>query len=562
MDELTNTRELIDYIGAYSRNSFGVTDVNCQLDHILRFWRENKSEYLYKLLGNKFMVSKSIEFTKRDYELQAAMSELLDEFSGFVEDFKSSLKKALEVKYLSQSLFGSIVSGIFTPEELSYGKIYVSVCGVLNGVDIKLSKGQKSMRALGRVAKTLGLEDAFEEFRLAHSRVLNQKSIKGNLVLSIHPMDYATASDNACGWTSCLSWSSDGCYQMGTVEMMNSPMVICAYVTSTIPFELPDGRTWPSKKWRAWVIVTKDLIVVDKNYPYQNTELSCACVDWVKELAATNLGWKYQDKEVPKSENDCGRIMNSWDFTTRFMYNDFNQSNEFAYGAIGCDVDASCSHRLNFSGPANCMVCGEEVVYGDLCDEDYSGSICCEHCRGVKKCCICQYSISDTEGSSREDDKGNIYCADCYFNKFNCISCDRCDEFVSNGSDFTVTFPIDTESLYKVLYKELPRTFHQPAYIELQVTLCHNCFSDLGLELATDFLDLVSSKLNCNYNDGVTYYHGYGLPDPKCITFITFRDLFFKMGTCNNYNYCATLDQTLLRQIWDTYTERINEIWH
>ena len=74
--------------------------------------------------------------------------------------------------------------------------------------------------------------DEWEEIRLAHSQIFNTNKMTGTLCLSIHPLDYATASDNDNGWSSCMSWRDDGCYRMGTVEMMNSPMVICAYFAS------------------------------------------------------------------------------------------------------------------------------------------------------------------------------------------------------------------------------------------------------------------------------------------------------------------------------------------
>ena len=37
-------------------------------------------------------------------------------------------------------------------------------------------------------------------------------------------------SDNNSGWESCMSWRNNGCYRRGTVEMMNSPYVIVAYL--------------------------------------------------------------------------------------------------------------------------------------------------------------------------------------------------------------------------------------------------------------------------------------------------------------------------------------------
>ena len=81
-------------------------------------------------------------------------------------------------------------------------------------------------------------------------------------------------STNDYNWNSCMDWTGSGEYRRGTVEMMNSPMVICAYLKSDVQQMHFNGYEWPSKKWRAWIVVNKDAILCNRNYPYTNDNLA------------------------------------------------------------------------------------------------------------------------------------------------------------------------------------------------------------------------------------------------------------------------------------------------
>ena len=36
-----------------------------------------------------------------------------------------------------------------------------------------------------------------------------------------------------------MSWADYGCYRQGTVEMMNSPLMVVAYLTAEEPMHMP-----------------------------------------------------------------------------------------------------------------------------------------------------------------------------------------------------------------------------------------------------------------------------------------------------------------------------------
>lgn len=84
---------------------------------------------------------------------------------------------------------------------------------------LELKSDMKLMRMMAKIVDWFELDkEAFEQFRILHSRVLNDRMINADIVLSIHPLDYLTMSDNACDWESCMNWYQGGDYRLGTVE--------------------------------------------------------------------------------------------------------------------------------------------------------------------------------------------------------------------------------------------------------------------------------------------------------------------------------------------------------
>lgn len=429
---------------------------------VLRFWEEAKNAYLYKLLGNELDISKTVTYNQSDDDIYEAMGDLRRKNMDFCDLYRDLVSYAdpyvvnltSSVKY---DLYTLISYSTITHGSIDFlsKKIYLkNRCGH----SLSLMNGEKIMRAIKKVCDFIGevylnegeefyrenhcdkLTSLFEAFRLGHSMILNQKKLKGELHLSIHPMDFATASDNANNWSSCMSWMDSGCYRMGTVEMMNSPMVICAYLASdNNKLEFSRYNTWNSKKWRAWVIVNKDGIFLNKQYPCHNETFTDIVIDWVTELAKKNLGWEYSEKAKPLSEIEGLRL------TTSLMYND----------TYGIENRAKCFAKLayhpkgelliNFSGEANCMQCGE------LLNDSEADTLVCAYCRGGEVCDCCGDSICD-DGIYWYD--GIPYCETCYYDNFS--TCDVCGEPVPNEQADVIGLQLNNALALK-MYDNLPK---------------------------------------------------------------------------------------------------------
>lgn len=438
-------------------------DSYCDVEHLLRFWRKNKGEYLRPLFGDQLILEKEVEYERDREQLREDMHQMLRSHNSFIREFVSRMYEKC-VRNDDPQKFSNVMDNIHgslsnctcmidNNLDLGYAEVYDAngeYCGYnpvksyifvfRDGSKVQLQMGMKVTRAMTQLCKHLGMESEWEQFRIAHSQVLNQKKLKGTLCLSIHPLDYATASDNDNGWSSCMSWREEGCYRMGTVEMMNSPMVICAYLKSNKQYmSIDDTNDWNSKKWRAWIIVTKDVIICNRHYPYHQEHFATKAIEWVRDLVGEKYGWEYEDihTDFIQYERDTDRPV---EFHTNYMYNDIGGDD-----VIGCfRKDAKMRNLpgyINFSGPAECMVCGEEIPY----DVQGADTLMCHDCEGRTYCTRCECDLDEDQCYTGPD--GEIYCEECYNELFG--ECEECGSIQDRSEMVEVNMPIFKEAFDK-----------------------------------------------------------------------------------------------------------------
>lgn len=401
-------KDLMDvYISDYALEN---SDKKADIDYVLRIWAENKAKYLNNLFGNKLILEKEICYEKDVDQMTSEINDLLSNSNDTEEFMREYFNELICSDKHSNVAYG--LRALITPAALARNIYNGEAFSIVTPDDkeIKVPNGCKITRVLGKIAEAYDLP-CFEEFRIAHSMVLNQKKMSGTLCISIHPMDYMTMSDNYCDWSSCMSWQEDGCYRQGTVEMMNSEMVIVAYLKSSSNMRVPKG-TWNSKKWRELFIVNPQIITNVKSYPYKNDYLTTEVLTWLKELAdAANFG--NYDTETTKfniydSSEEVARFAEK-DIRIRpytsMMYNDFgSECGQIAY--IGKDIEGKYS--FCYSGPSECMCCGS--IEGEF---DEESALCCDECREIEYCSCCGDRI-EHDGDDYQVDGENFCCHDCY----------------------------------------------------------------------------------------------------------------------------------------------------
>lgn len=371
------------------------------IENVLRIWSEAKDLNLIKLFDGKLTISKPITYEKSNSELVNQISAMTDcycrmgrEGRNGYQFYRAWNRWVCDNSYIDLGIsaenwynlrnlmgFGTLASNRYDGPTFD---IHLE-----GGKRISIQNGAKALKILGKIAEAFDIA-GFEDFRICHSQILNDKKVKGELYLSIHPMDYMTMSDNACGWESCMAWTHDGGYRQGTVEMMNSPTVIVAYMKSDKEDYTIDDITWNNKKWRQLYVVDKDAIVAVKDYPYHNDYLNKFIIDWLCDLAKERLGWTYEepicidaDYEIEQNERnfhlelDCGN-----------MYNDFGAMDEH-WVAIGTEAYKRIGPRSSFlnitySGDSQCMACGHTDP--ELCNENH---LTCMDCQEIRRCDEC-----------------------------------------------------------------------------------------------------------------------------------------------------------------------------
>ena len=513
-----------EYISSFAPiNSDNANYYNKQdLGTILREW-DLQNQDLFQLLGEELIV-------RRLYSYKQTMTGLVNEFNLHKEDdaYKNffswwnwSVKHKSGINFDLEGIsLSSFYSKFFYIEEAfnttnlasnSYEGEEFKVVFEDKSV-LKVCRGMKPMKILHKFVEKFGdekAEETFEEFRLWHSRLLNQKTIDGELCLSIHPLDYMTMSDNNNGWTSCMRWSDKygncdaGDYRTGTVECMNSPYIVIAYLHDPKHPMKFNGFEWDSKRWRELFIVNEGCITEIKGYPYQDENLTNTCIAWLKELAMKNMGWTYDDEEYNMREAiiDTEEETIYIDFIKpEHMYKDFGCLNKHA-GRLNLDA-LRANHKfytknvttvhgniisyidIPYGGEATCMFCGRFI--DDNGYESPDNAVLCDRCESVMRCACCNDPISDDDAYYVEE-LDNYVCYDCYSN--DCITdnfdgmvhleenCEQIKIFLGYDYNHNPVFHDYTAWVhqpewnyqYKSIMKDVPRMIHNEYAVTLDM---------------------------------------------------------------------------------------------
>lgn len=421
----------------------------------LRFWESAKTP-MAEAFGDRLIVKKSLNIMMEDDELYDKMRYVfwMNEFNHVRDAIWEMIEENNEEAWHSRTI--SDDHGRYSLYELTHYRMFDTEHWVSNRYDgptceiklpdgnvMKLAHGCKLMKALGRMAKVCGerIAEQFETVRLRQSQVLNEARINANLCISIHPLDYMTASYNNNDWRSCMCWE-DGEYRRGVIEMMNSEMVVVAYIESkgnTLSwYNGPDEPRleWNSKRWREFFIVRPDMISGIKGYPYWNRALEDEAITMLRDMFAPVFGAKYSTTiyhwDVANSVID-----EKWGLSVRpymecgpAMYNDFYGDNEYhAVFVQGLQNDSE-SYRgdclpIFYSGESECVVCG-----GINVEFDGEGEIACTSCVEHYYCCKCGDAIYHRHDLIEVN--GQYYCPYCY-ERLDTCSC--CDEKVDPDND-------------------------------------------------------------------------------------------------------------------------------
>ena len=417
-----------EYITEYIEKWGGINSpikLKAPLDYILREWNKSK-QTLFDIFGEKLMLEKEIQVEDGDNKKIREINNYLNSTNPGT-DFINSVRKLFtfngtyfEDTYATYNL--TQAKQLFTnrvAKEFSYRNKDYKV--------IKVPEGAKVMRVLQRIAKEFDLPD-FEIFRNHISRITEIRKSKIKFTLSIHPLDYMTMSDNANGWESCMNWTQGpGSYRAGTIEMMNSPVVVVAYITTKPYYPTNTSIEWTSKSWRELIIVHPNTICSVKSYPYYNIAFDKALVNWLADLVEEKTEWRYNRKKPQESLESCSDIK-AWQdkedkdnyfllhFETNEMYNDFGNTDNYGIFSINPPDNKYHTSTINYSGLMTCMCCGESNYYSDDTE-----AVICEDCEPSTYCYCCGERVNANNAIEVD---GEWVCEDCYNDLHRCMCCE------------------------------------------------------------------------------------------------------------------------------------------
>lgn len=480
-----------------------------RMNYFLRFWSETKAP-LYKMFGDQFILRKEICFNKDPDILEEEMEEELRYGSSISQSFRNTYSKVIDEKFNDFDIryeLKRFVSDYTMLVKNEYDGAPFCIPGILtiDGKPLQINRGVKAVKMLGKIANALGIKvtryvcpncgshsdipepkcpycycdqpyevkDGYETFRQLHSQVLNQKRIRGNLCLSIHPMDYITMSDNNSGWSSCMQWVEErGDYRLGTLEMMNSPYCVVAYIEAKDPMSICHEKIWSNKRWRQLLMITPDILVGNKQYPYFNDDLQGAALTWLRDLANNcNVVSAWDNRRYGPYDNEAIQMRNGRenivgirririDLYFDYMYNDI-YDNRMAF--ISRSYTGN-SISYNLSGHAICTNCGE-IIENDSDGVDPSWTVC-RDCCGMWRCSDCgDWQYGDPY---YPEDSDYPMCEYCYRN--NTTVCEVCGDHV-----------VTTTSLFIEI---LPDANEEDEYYNWNfvVDVCQNCLYGDDLE--------------------------------------------------------------------------------
>ena len=469
----------VELINGYINNYGGSDDDSSYMpldgmSHFLRFWSRNKAP-LYAMFGEKFILRKEICFDRDIEQMEEELDESIRYGDGVAKAFRNNYERFVnnitELDYDTRYELRRFATDctMLIKNEYDGAPFVIPAHLTVDGKALQVNKGAKVVKMLGKICKSLGFSygvykcpncgsansdhkheanncpycfanatawewvDGYESFRRLHSLALNQKKMKGTLCLSIHPLDYITMSDNDCGWQSCMQWMEEqGDYRLGTIEMMNSAYCVVAYVESHEDMCLwnSDAR-WNSKRWRQLLMITPEMLLGNKQYPYFSDDLQGAAMKWLRDLAnAGDFRCAENQKRYGPYEEEALQIMNSrWNkvgteevyvhFWFDYMYCDIY---DYRMAFIARTSLGKYEHRIeyNLSGPAVCTSCGGVIYKDNDCDVEPHWTTC-RSCNDMWRCTSCGEWHSGEAYYAADTDEPYCYC--CYDNLERCEVC-------------------------------------------------------------------------------------------------------------------------------------------
>lgn len=303
----------------------------------------------------------------------------------------------------------------------------------------KMQAGMKITRALKFLIED---KEKLDSVQTDISMALQQNKMCGELVVSVHPLDFLSSSENFHNWRSCHAL--DGEYRGGNLSYMVDKNTLICYIKSAEDVKLPYfTHTWNNKKWRMLLEVNDSLnfFISGRQYPFNlgNNVLAAISNGIFGESVATYdwSAWsKYYIKEVPNEKGQTMPLRDRYIPVRNYLYK-YNRVVKDGEGALNYnDLKLSTYYTPYYSFLYNARTIPEIVIGGEptcpccglgpvTCSEDLLCEECGQNSRYTCTWCGELYHSDEVTWVSSPSWEGYVceYCLDEYFG--NCECCDN-----------------------------------------------------------------------------------------------------------------------------------------
>lgn len=306
-----------------SRSKFANKDIAMT---ILTNWANAKVGF-YKLFGKKLWIEKLVDVEITPEEMNPLMNEIKNKFPPMsfavaqtrTEDW---MRNVLDNSWSSYDTWRMIPG---------------------------LTRGMKLSKAFASIYNN-------PAFDIAVSEVLQNRSIKGILRVSIDPYDYLTSSVNNHNWVSCHRING-GEYATGVFGYMCDNNTLIAYRTnasehnySFYGFQFKGN----SKAWRSNVLfdLSTSSFAIGRQYPSESDEL----VTEVKEMLKNTINEKFPAVKFGYIRDNFNNVIED---KNSLHYNDFLRSGMTKY--LFTPKDGTVAPSFMVGSPVLCVYCGKTV---------------------------------------------------------------------------------------------------------------------------------------------------------------------------------------------------------
>ena len=304
---------------------------------------------------------------------------------------------------------------------------------------VVLKPGMKLLKAFSYFEKD---KDRLNAIQQKASMLIQENKVEGYLCLSVHPLDFLSASENTHNWRSCHAL--DGEFRCGNLSYMMDKSTVMCYLKSDEDACLPDfprDIKWNSKKWRMYLYLSENhnCIMASRQYPFFSQD----ALNWVRDALFAKLHFStyrwspwYHDRISRYTHvTDGGQQIDNSSYGLSMNYYPIGNK---LYGDKDIIIDGKNSQHFNdllnsscytpwycwrqdsgydvkfvLGGEIPCLICGHNHI-------EYTDRMMCYDCacdRGIGAedlaiCDNCGTEFDENEGHWLGDD---YVCPDCWY---------------------------------------------------------------------------------------------------------------------------------------------------